>query len=95
MKILVGTSSWTDKSPLRPATSIPQREDREARVRFYASRFTIVEVDSSYYAIPDPQVAQLWAERTPPSFLFNVKAFRLLVNRSATWAESFGEYGSG
>ena len=39
----------------------------------------MVEVDSSYYAIPAPQTAQLWAERTPRDFTFNVKAFRALT----------------
>ena len=37
----------------------------EERLRYYASQFPLVEVDSSYYALPKPEVAQLWAERTP------------------------------
>jgi uncharacterized protein YecE (DUF72 family) len=39
----------------------------------------MVEVDSSYYAMPVPATAQLWAERTPPGFVFNVKAFRIFT----------------
>jgi len=39
----------------------------------------MVEVDSSYYAMPVPATAQLWAERTPEHFVFNVKAFRLVT----------------
>ena len=39
----------------------------------------MVEVDSSYYAMPVPATAQLWAERTPAHFVFNVKAFRLFT----------------
>ena len=37
----------------------------EARLRYYASQFPIVEVDSSYYAIPSDKTAKLWVERTP------------------------------
>jgi uncharacterized protein YecE (DUF72 family) len=36
-------------------------------------------VDSSYYAMPAPATAQLWAERTPPGFVFKVKAFRIFT----------------
>jgi S1-C subfamily serine protease len=36
------------------------------RLRYYASQFPLVEVDSSYYAMSKPEVAELWAKRTPP-----------------------------
>jgi uncharacterized protein YecE (DUF72 family) len=36
-------------------------------------------VDSSYFALPSPSNSQLWAERTPPEFQFNFKAYRLFT----------------
>ncbi|HEY7649618.1 MAG TPA: DUF72 domain-containing protein, partial [Methylomirabilota bacterium] len=51
----------------------------EARLRFYASVFDAVEVNSSYYAIPDVLTVRRWAERTPPGFVFHVKAWALLT----------------
>ena len=79
-RILVGTASWTDKTLIASGRFYPPKDNApEGRLRYYASQFPLVEVDSSYYAIPDARVAQLWAERTPPSFVFNVKAFRLLT----------------
>jgi uncharacterized protein YecE (DUF72 family) len=51
----------------------------EQRLRYYASRFSTVEVDSPYYAIPRPESAQAWAERTPPGFIFHVKAYGLMT----------------
>jgi uncharacterized protein YecE (DUF72 family) len=39
----------------------------------------VVEVDSSYYALPTARNAQLWAQRTPQGFVFDVKAFRLFT----------------
>src|SRR4030088_2708381 len=79
-RILVGTASWTDKTLIASGRFYPAKDNTpEGRLRYYASQFPLVEVDSSYYAIPEARMAQLWAERTPPSFLFNVKAFRLLT----------------
>ena len=79
-EILIGTSSWTDKTLIDCGRFYPSNaKTPEARLKFYASQFPIVEVDSSYYAIPSEQTAKLWVERTPDDFIFNVKAFRLLT----------------
>ena len=77
--ILIGTASWTDKSLLGsgwyPKTSMTAEE----RLRFYSSQFPLVEVDSTYYFPPSEKNSQLWVERTPEGFTFNVKAFSLLT----------------
>ena len=84
-KILIGTASWTDKSLIASGRFYPPKcTTPEARLRYYSSQFPIVEVDSSYYAMPSPQVAQLWAERTPPDFTFNIKAFRLFTGHQTS-----------
>jgi uncharacterized protein YecE (DUF72 family) len=51
----------------------------EEKLRYYASRFDTVEVDSPFYAIPRRSYAQAWADRTPPGFLFHVKAYGLMT----------------
>lgn len=80
MTILVGTCSWTDKTLIESGSFYPEDvKTPEARLKFYASKFPIVEVDSSYYAIPSERTAKQWVERTPDDFLFDVKAFRLLT----------------
>ncbi len=80
MPVLIGTASWTDKTLLECGRFYPaSATTAEARLRFYASQFPLVEVDSSYYAMPAPNTAQLWAERTPNGFVMNVKAFRLFT----------------
>jgi len=82
--ILVGTASWTDKTLIACGRFYPPScRTAEQRLRFYAQQFPLVEVDSSYYALPTPQNAQLWADRTPPDFTFNVKAFRLFTGHPA------------
>ncbi|MGH2898502.1 MAG: DUF72 domain-containing protein, partial [Solirubrobacteraceae bacterium] len=54
----------------------------EARLRYYASRFSLVEADAGFYAIPDRLVTQHWAERTPPGFVFNMKAHALMTGHA-------------
>lgn len=49
------------------------------RLRYYAAHFDTVEVDSSFYGLPTSATARLWAERTPPGFVFHVKAFGMLT----------------
>jgi uncharacterized protein YecE (DUF72 family) len=51
----------------------------EARLRHYAGVFDVVEVNASYYAVPDPRTVLRWVERTPAGFTFHVKAYGLLT----------------
>ena len=79
-RILVGTASWTDPSMVKHGNFYPKGcGTAEARLRFYASQFPIVEVDSTYYALPAVKNSEAWVERTPADFVFNVKAFRLFT----------------
>lgn len=77
--VRVGTASWTDKTLLESGWYPPEAGTPEERLKFYASRFSVVEVDSTYYALPSERNAVLWAERTPKGFLFDVKAFSLMT----------------
>ena len=78
-KVLVGTCSWTDKALLASGWYPPDRGDPEGRLRYYADRFPVVEVDATYYALPSTRNSLLWIERTPEDFRFDVKAFSLLT----------------
>src|ERR1700704_18793 len=79
-RIVVGTASWTDKSLVASKRFYPPKcNSAEDRLRYYATQFPMVEVDSSYYALPSPENSRLWVERTPPEFIFNIKAFRLFT----------------
>src|SRR3954447_1797560 len=78
-ELLVGTASWTDKSLLQSGWYPPGASSAEERLRYYASQFPLFEVDSSYYFLPRKNMAEVWVERTPPHFTFNIKAFSLLT----------------
>jgi uncharacterized protein YecE (DUF72 family) len=77
--VLVGTCSWTDRALLASGWYPRGHRDPEPRLRYYAEQFPVVEVDSGYYALPSRRNSLLWAERTPPEFRFDVKAFSLLT----------------
>ena len=65
-----------------PGVFYPDRvTSPEGRLRYYASRFPLVEVDSTYYAIPARRTAELWTERTPEGFVFDVKAHALMTGQ--------------
>jgi uncharacterized protein YecE (DUF72 family) len=78
-EIRVGTASWTDRTLLQSGWYPPEAGTPASRLQFYASRFPLVEVDATYYALPAEQTAASWAARTPAGFTFNVKAFSLFT----------------
>jgi len=79
-RFLVGTCSWADATLVKDASWYPRKSMKAAeRLAYYASHFPIVEVDSTYYFPPTPELAQGWADRTPPGFTMDVKAWSLLT----------------
>ncbi len=81
--VRLGTCSWADRGLLQ-SWYPPAAASAEARLRYYAGHFDCVEVDSSYYAIPDAATVARWADRTPPGFTFHVKAFGLMTGHRVT-----------
>src|SRR4051812_31231234 len=62
-RVRVGTASWTDPGFI--ADWYPPKLPARERLAWYAEHFDLVEVNSSFYAVPaQPQVAK-WAEQTP------------------------------
>ena len=78
-QVRVGTASWTDRTLIESGWYPPEANNPEKRLRYYARQFPLVEVDATYYALPAEQTARAWAERTPPDFTFNIKAFSLFT----------------
>ena len=79
--VRIGTCSWADQGLLE-SWYPPELKTAESRLRYYAERYDTVEVNSSYYAIPDGRTAERWAERTPDGFVFHVKAFGLMTGHA-------------
>jgi uncharacterized protein YecE (DUF72 family) len=77
-----GTASWTDPTMTVPGVFYPKGlSTAEERLRFYASQFPVVEVDATYYALPNKRTAETWVERTPKDFVFDIKAHALMTGQ--------------
>ncbi|MEJ7657177.1 MAG: DUF72 domain-containing protein [Thermoleophilaceae bacterium] len=81
-RITVGTSSWADPGFVEDwyPDGLPARD----RLPWYAERFEAVELNSSFYALPQRSTVERWAKVTPPGFSFDVKLHRLLSRHSAS-----------
>jgi uncharacterized protein YecE (DUF72 family) len=77
--VKVGTASWTDKTLIASGWYPDDVTTPEARLRYYASQFPLVEVDATYYSPAAESTVNAWVERTPEHFTFNIKAFSLLT----------------
>jgi uncharacterized protein YecE (DUF72 family) len=80
-RIVVGTSSWADPGFVEEwyPPGLPARD----RLAWYAERFDAVEVNSSFYAVPERRTVERWVTQTPDGFTFDVKLHRLLSRHAA------------
>jgi uncharacterized protein YecE (DUF72 family) len=80
-RIIVGTSSWADPGFVKEwyPHGMPARD----RLAWYAERFEWVELNSSFYAIPERHTVRRWVQVTPEGFRFDVKAHRALSRHAA------------
>jgi uncharacterized protein YecE (DUF72 family) len=81
-RIVIGTSSWAD--PGFVADWYPQGMPARERLSWYARHFEAVELNSSFYAIPERGAVEGWVRATPAGFTFDVKLHRLLSRHSAS-----------
>lgn len=82
--VRVGTASWTDPTLLQRGVFYPDTVcTAEDRLRYYASRYPLVEVDATYYVPPTRAMATAWASRTPEGFVFDIKAYSLMTGHGA------------
>jgi uncharacterized protein YecE (DUF72 family) len=75
--VRIGTCSWADDALVKHW--YPKGVTGRERLEWYAGHFSTVEVDSTYYRLPEREVVQGWADRTPPGFVMHVKAFGLMT----------------
>jgi len=76
--VRVGTCSWADEALVK-AFYPRDVKTSEERLRYYSERFSTVEVDSTFYRLPEEEMVARWAERTPEGFVMHVKAFGLMT----------------
>ena len=84
MGLLIGTSGWNYPSGagkwnglFYPATRSKRAGTAEFdELSFYAEHFDTVEVNSTFYGQPRPDVTRGWAARTPAGFEFSLKLYQ-------------------
>jgi uncharacterized protein YecE (DUF72 family) len=74
-KILVGTASWSD--PGFVEKWYPRKMPATERLGWYAQHFEMVEVNSTFYSVPDARMVARWSANTPDQFTFDVKLHQL------------------
>jgi uncharacterized protein YecE (DUF72 family) len=75
--VRIGTCSFADDA-LSHHWYPPGTPPRD-RLPYYAERFSTVEIDSTYYRVPDEKLVGGWADRTPDGFVVHIKAFGLMT----------------
>jgi uncharacterized protein YecE (DUF72 family) len=95
-RILMGTTSWADRSLVQSGSFYPSKSmTARARLAYYASRFPLAEIATTYRFPPTPDLAAQWAQRTPAGFTFDVRAWSLLSGAptlpDSLWPDLQGE----
>lgn len=78
MTVVIGTSGW-QYDDWRGAF-YPERLPKKQWLEAYAESFATVEVNNSFYRLPDAKVFADWRRRTPDDFCVAVKASRYLTH---------------
>ena len=76
-ELRIGTCSWADDALSKHW--YPKGLAPGERLPYYAEHFDTVEVDSTYYRLPEQTMVERWAQRTPDGFVMHVKAFGLMT----------------
>jgi uncharacterized protein YecE (DUF72 family) len=79
MQILVGTSGYSYKE--WRGSFYPEDIKAPDMLRYYAERFSAVEINNTFYRMPKAPVLEGWAGQVPPGFLFVLKASQRITHR--------------
>lgn len=86
MQILVGTSGYAYKE--WRGSFYPERLKPAAMLRYHAERFTAVEINNTFYRLPERGTLERWASEVPSSYIFVLKASQRITHRQRLSAES-------
>src|SRR5882672_2153336 len=92
MRVLPGTSGFSYKE--WKGTFYPENLPAEGMLAFYASRFSTVEINATFYRMPNEKQLLAWAGQVPDTFTFVLKASRRITHdkRLADVAEEVGYF---
>ena len=79
--ILLGTSAFTANG--WQGSFYPPGMKSQDFLSYYATQFSTVEVDSTFYGCPSASTVSNWSSRTPEDFLFCVKVPQIITHEKA------------
>lgn len=77
-EIRIGTSGWHYRHWAGPF--YPAKTSSAAMFEHYARRLNTVEINNTFYRLPERHTFEAWQEASPPEFLFAVKASRFITH---------------
>ncbi len=80
-RIFVGTSGYSFADWVGPF--YPRGTRSSDFLAYYARHFDVVEVNSTYYRVPEPRVLEMMERKTPPRFRFVVKVNQAMTHERA------------
>jgi uncharacterized protein YecE (DUF72 family) len=78
MALWIGTSGWQYRHWDR--SFYPVEVPKDEQLRYYAARYRVVEVNATFYKLPEAEIFRTWAAATPEDFVFVVKASKFLTH---------------
>jgi len=86
MEHFIGCSGWSYDAWL--GHFYPSNLDRKDFLKYYSQVFDFVEIDSSFYNVPNLFMTKRWASVTPDEFKFTAKFPRLITHEKRLSSES-------
>lgn len=78
ISIRIGTSGWTYKH--WQEVFYPAECPQSKWLEYYTDHFDTVELNASFYRLPNPKTFENWRARTPDNFLWSVKASKYITH---------------
>ncbi len=78
-RVVLGISAWADEGLLKSGFYPPEAKTPADRLNYYATKFDLAEIDSTYHSFATARSVSTWLENTPQGFQFNIKAFSMFT----------------
>ncbi|MCX6968385.1 MAG: DUF72 domain-containing protein [Verrucomicrobia bacterium] len=76
--IYIGTSGWSYKAWAE--TFYPKALRPAEHLAYYAQHFPTVEINATFYRLPETRTIQTWHDKAPPNFLYAIKGSRSVTH---------------
>src|ERR1700752_3956829 len=78
MNLYVGTSGYSYKE--WKGSFYPEKLAAKDKLPYYATRLSSVELNNTFYRLPQPEMVESWKSQVPDDFRFSVKASQRITH---------------